>query len=270
MNKQDDYKMITSRSNPAFRQLEKIRKAPQRAEPPALFLEGLRLCADAISSGVEVQQVILSEQGAERPEIRSLVESITPVPPTILLSDYLFARLAATEEPQGIALLGTPPLTASEHVPAVADGLYLVLEGVSDPGNVGTLIRTADAFAFTAVLVMPDTASPFGDKAVRSSMGSCFHIPIITIDSIAGLRDYLDQAGLALYAADLDGSSLNSDPFTRPGALLVGNEARGISTAAREASDVVVTIPMPGQAESLNAAAAGAVLCYSLRKAFPL
>lgn len=270
MNKQDDYKMITSRSNPAFRQLEKIRKAPQRAEPPALFLEGLRLCADAISSGVEVQQVILSEQGAERPEIRSLVESITPVPPTILLSDYLFARLAATEEPQGIALLGTPPLTASEHVSAVADGLYLVLEGVSDPGNVGTLIRTADAFAFTAVLVTPDTASPFGDKAVRSSMGSCFHIPIITIDSIAGLRDYLDQAGLALYAADLDGSSLYSDPFTRPGALLVGNEAHGISMAAREASDVVVTIPMPGQAESLNAAAAGAVLCYSLRKAFPL
>ncbi len=264
------YKKISSRENPAFRKLERIRKAPQRAEPPVLFLEGLRLCADAVSSGVEVQQLILSEQAVKRPEIMSLVDLIGPEPEAFVLSDHLFARLAATAEPQGVALLCKPPLISTADAPASADALYLVLEAVSDPGNVGTLIRTADAFAFSAVLILPDTASPFGDKAVRSSMGSCFHIPVISLDSISELRSYLGQADLALYAADLAGSSLHSDPFNRPGALLIGNEAHGISEAARRACDLLVTIPMPGQAESLNAAAAGAVLCYSLRKAFPL
>ena len=186
----------------------------------------------------------------------------------LLLGDHLFERLAATEEPQGIALLCAQPLRTPEGVPADSCGLYLVLEGVADPGNVGTLIRTADAFAFSAVIVLPQTASPFGDKAVRSSMGSCFHIPIVALASVAALRAYLDRAGLALYAADLAGLPLDGQPFQRPGAILIGNEARGVSAEARQASDTIVTITMPGQAESLNAAAAGAILCYALRSAF--
>lgn len=260
---------IASRDNPAFRELERIRRAPQRAEPPLLFLEGLRLCGDARQSGVPVIRAILSESGSRRDDIRALLAGVEAADETLVLADHLFARLAATEEPQGIALLCAQPVRTPESVPADAQGLYLVLEGVSDPGNVGTLIRTADAFAFAGVLVLPQTASPFGDKAVRSSMGSCFHVPIVALADIAALRAWLDSAGLALYAADLDGVALTEHPFQRPGAILIGNEARGISAEARAASSLAVTILMPGRAESLNAAAAGAILCHALRSAFP-
>lgn len=264
------FRRIASRDNPTFRELERIRKAPQRAEPPLLFLEGLRLCADAVRSGVPVSHLIVSEQGARRTDVRelaSLAMAGSPEAELVMLADHLFGRLTATEEPQGIAMFCRQPLRALDRVPADPNGLYLVLEGVADPGNVGTLVRTADAFAFSAILILPQTASPFGDKAVRSAMGSCLHVPIIALDSVSALRGWLDQAGLALYTADLSGRPLTDRPFTRPGAILIGSEAHGVSQEARAACDTLVTIPMPGQAESLNAAVAGAILCYSLRNA---
>lgn len=263
-------KRIDSRENPVFRQIDRFRRNKGGADDGVLFLEGLRLCQDAVLSGVRTIRVILSETAVGRKEVQSFLDSVHADEETVLLSDRLFSALAGTESPQGVALLCEKPLIRPDQVAALPDGLYLVLEGIADPGNVGTLIRTADAFAFDGVLLLPQTASPYNDKAIRSSMGSCFHVPLISLPDLDALADYLKKAGLALYAADLSGISILNEPFDRAGAILIGNEAHGISPEARRLCDRLVTIPMSGRAESLNAAAAGAILCHELRRAHPL
>jgi len=260
-------KRIESRENPVFRQIDRIRRQNGGAEDGILFLEGLRLCQDAVQSGVRVIRVILNEAAFERKEVQEFLTAVSPEEETVLLSERLFSALAGTNHPQGIALLCEKPLISPDQLAARPDGLYLVLEGVADPGNVGTLIRTADAFAFDGILLLPQTASPYNDKAIRSSMGSCFHVPLISLPDLSALDAYLKKAGLALYAADLNGISILEEPFDRAGAILIGNEARGISAEARLLCDRLVTIPMPGRAESLKAAAAGAILCHELRRA---
>lgn len=259
-------KHIESRENPAYRRIDQIRRQKGPADEPLLFLEGFRLCQDAIESGVKVRQIILTAKLLQRPDVQTLLQQAAPEEETLVLAEHLFDRLADTDNPQGIALLCRHPLLASGQKKAQSLGLYLALEGVADPGNVGTLIRTADAFAFHGVLILPGTANPFGDKAIRSSMGSCFHLPVIQMADLASMRDWLAGAGLALYAADMEGISVFENPFDRHGAILVGNEARGLSDEARAICDRLVTIPMPGRAESLNAAAAGAILCHELRR----
>lgn len=261
------FKRIESRDNPVFRQIDRIRRQKGGPDNGVLFLEGLRLCQDAVLSGVRTLRVILSEVAVGRTEVQTFLDHVSPEEETVLLSDRLFSSLADTENPQGIALLCEKPLIRPDQLAARPDALYLVLEGVADPGNVGTLIRTADAFAFDGVLLLPKTANPYNDKAIRSSMGSCFHIPLISLPDLEALDAYLKKAGLLLYAADLNGLSILDEPFDRAGAILIGNEARGISPEARQICDRLVTIPMPGRAESLNAAAAGAILCHELRRA---
>jgi len=259
-------KKIESRENPAFRRIDRIRRHKSPGDEHLLFLEGVRLCVDAIRSGVPVRQMIISETASIRPEVQEMLTQVIAEEETLLLSDRLFSLLADTGQPQGVAMLCARPALHLEQSAAKPDGLYLVLEGVSDPGNVGTLIRTADAFSFDAILILPQTASPFNDKAMRSSMGSCFHLPLIEMPDLTAVRHFVDTAGLSLYAADLDGDSIMDKPFDRPGALIIGNEAHGISDQARQICDRLVTIPMPGLAESLNAAAAGAILCHELRR----
>ncbi len=259
-------KHIESKDNPSYRRIERIRRQKPADDDSMLFLEGLRLCRDAIGSGVAIHQLILAQRASLRPDILDLVRQVSPDEETLELADHLFDRLTETKHPQGIAMLCHRPAVSSDQAESRPDGIYLALEGVADPGNVGTLVRTADAFGFDGVLVLPGTANPFSQKAIRSAMGSCFHIPIIQMTDLAALRSWLAGSGLSLFAADLSGESILEHPFDRPGVILIGNEAHGISDAARDACDRLVTIPMPGKAESLNAAAAGAILCHELRR----
>jgi TrmH family RNA methyltransferase len=260
---------IDSRDNAVFREMQRLRQVQKAQEPNVIFLEGVRLCGDAVMSGVSVVRLVLTERAAGLPAVQNILGSLPDETDTILLSDRLFALLSDTKTPQGIAIFCVPPLLTTIDQPADPNGLYLALEGVQDPGNLGTLIRTAAAFAFQGVLLLPGTVSPFNEKTLRSTMGACFHIPLIQVPDVASLRDYLHKADLKLYAADLAGQSSHAAPFDRPGALLIGNEAHGLSDQARELSDQLIHIPMPGRAESLNAAAAGSILCYELRRAFP-
>jgi len=128
------------------------------------------------------------------------------------------------------------------------------------------MIRTADAFAFSAVILSNNSVDPFNDKAIRASMGSCFHVPIIRAGSTADICLIIKRMGVQLIASHLDGNSIEDTRISFPAALVIGNEAWGISDECLRECDTIVKIPMPGSAESLNAASACSILSYVLTK----
>ena len=140
--------------------------------------------------------------------------------------------------------------------------MYLVCEDTSDPGNLGTMIRMADAFDFSAVILTDGTVYPFNEKAIRSSMGSCFHIPIVFYKTIEEICFHLNKMGVQLIASHLSGELLPAVAFTFPCAVFIGNESRGLTDTCRELCDISVKIPMTGRAESLNASHAASILGY--------
>lgn len=270
-------KRIDSRDNKSYRQLAELRQPRKVRASGLVFLEGLRLCADALQSGAVPVFALLSDMAADLPACRDLLSGLPADIEQLRLPDHLFASLCDTRQPQGIALVCRSPLLEQPAGPPSATGLYLVAEEIQDPGNLGTMIRTADAFAFDGVLLTAGTVFPFNEKVMRASMGSCFHIPLLALPDIAAANAWLATAGqpVPLLAADpagldiidgTDGSDCRRAGLPVPAALIIGNEARGLSAEARALCSRLIRIPMPGRAESLNAASAAAILCYELMR----
>ena len=140
--------------------------------------------------------------------------------------------------------------------------LIVVLAGLQDPGNVGTLLRSAEAFGATGALLLPGTASPWNPKALRASAGSAFRVPAIQANDEEALAQLARHHVLAIAAIPREGTPLEAAPLARPSALLIGNEGAGLSQRLTTAAQHRITIPMPGNVESLNAAIAGSLLLY--------
>ncbi len=262
-------KRIESRDNRTYRQLADLRQPRVSREQGLVFLEGLRQCADALQSGARPVYALLSDQAAGLPVCRDLLADLPATTEQLELPDHLFRTLCDTRQPQGIALVCRSPLLEQPDGPPAANGLYLVAEEIQDPGNLGTMIRSADAFGFDGVLMTTGTVYPFNDKVLRAAMGSCFHIPLLALPDITAIAEWL-AAGpcpVPLLAADPNGTDCRPDRLPVPAALVIGNEARGLSAEARRICSRLVRIPMPGRAESLNAAAAAAILSYELMRA---
>ena len=270
------FKSITSRENPAYRQLKVLRE-PRKARKAGLILvEGFRQVEEALAAGLVPQWLLVTDEALHHERWPQLLEQLRSAPDfpgdcqLVRLSDRLFADLAATKTPQGVAIVAASPVLLAvadgpDLAPPDREGLYLVLEAVQDPGNLGTMIRLADAFAFSAVVLAGPTADPFGEKALRAAMGSTFHVPVMTFPSIEHAAAWLSLGDITLLAADLAGEVLTSAAtLPHSAALLIGNEGSGLSEQALALANRRIRIDMPGRAESLNAAAAAAILCHAL------
>lgn len=260
---QPENREITSRDNPTYRYIRTLHDRKTAMSEGLVFIEGVRLCEDALISGMRPRYIVSS---SERKALASLWcerFDVCQSASYYQFADPLFAKLGSTKNPQGIALVIEAPDYA-KSIPSRGRDLYLILESVADPGNLGTIIRTADAFDFTAVILSGDSTDPYGEKAIRASMGSCFHIPIVSIPDISEVCMLLEQNGVQLIASDLRGDSLNSATIQLPCAVVIGNEARGITDTCANLCHYRVKIPMPGKAESLNASSAASVLAYEM------
>jgi len=247
-------------------------------EAEVVGVEGPHLVETALSSGVEVSAVLISESGARH--LEKLGKSIPASARLLSTSDRLFAQVAATEMPQGIAALVRPRrATFDDLVSGVP--LLLVMAGVQDPGNVGTLLRTAEAFGASGAIACSargtGTADPFGPKAMRASAGSALRLPVLRGVAAPVLLAQLRVAGIRVYASAPDAEAADGAPvpvapwqvnWRQASALLVGNEGAGLPADLLRSSDGVVCIPQAAvreagaRVESLNAAIAGAILLY--------
>jgi TrmH family RNA methyltransferase len=263
---------ISSRANPRVKQLRAAFAGQARLSGGLAAIEGEHLLLEAKRSGLAFKTIFLSQRTSPPEWLPRSVELIT-------LSDEVFSSVVDTQSPQGIAALLVPPtwhLESAFPPKSTHARLILIAAGLQDPGNLGTLIRSAEAFAASAVLTTPGTVSQWNQKALRASAGSVFRIPVIssTLDDLAALK----SRGLHLYAAapadpNSTSLSLTEADLTQPCALMIGNEGSGLTPDLLHLADTRLSIPTPGPVESLNAAIAGSLLLYEAsrqRTASPL
>ena len=242
---------ITSRTNPRIQRARSLRESKYRKETGCHFIEGDKLVREALTSGAQLETVFVREGYAG--------EASFPCE-TVLVTDGVMAALSTAGTPQSLcAVARTPAL----KMPNAFAGTVLLLENVQDPGNVGTLIRTADALGAGAVILSSQCADPFSPKTLRASMGSVYHLPVWVSDIPAALRA-LNEQGYTCLCGHLRGSEV-LPPKPDKMALLVGNEGNGVNDEAA-ALCYAYRLPMPGRAESLNAAVFGAIMLYELTR----
>lgn len=263
------YRIVQSKQNVRLKDLRRALSHPGRdrrsmagGNGPALAgIEGPNLLEEALRAGLRIPCVFVA-QGAELLIERLALPAETEV---LLVPREVLVSALSTETPQPVAALVEPPNWAWAEVfnsQTNAAPLIVVLAGLQDPGNLGTILRSAEAFGARAILSLPGTVSAWNPKAVRASAGSVFRIPLVETSAeecFARLR----AAGIKIWTTAIHGAgSADRINLAGPVALLIGNEGNGVPQALAELADGAVTIPCPGPVESLNAAAAVSVLLY--------
>lgn len=244
---------ITSRKNPLMEHLRRLDGAAYRRKSGDFLCDSPKLVEEAVRHGVTVTCVVVSE-GVDFPDGLGADVRRVVVPPEVM------ASVSPLKTPQGmVAVCKLPQTSVPETLP---EGRYIVLDGVQDPGNVGTVLRSADAFRCTGAVLLHGCADLYGVKTLRASMGAVFRLPVYTMDA-STLRRLLTAAGLPLYGAALREDTVDVRcRDLRRCAIAVGSEGRGLSEEVLSLCDETLRIPMSPQCESLNAAAAAAVLLW--------
>lgn len=255
-------------------------KGPDPAKNEPIGIEGPKLVEEALRSGLKVEALLMSESGERdaAPILKAASGSEAGIPRSQILktSDKLFESVSGTEAPQGVAALFRQPgwgLDDVLHGVGAMRGnspLVVVLAAIQDPGNVGTILRSAEAFGATGAIATRGTADPWSPKALRASAGSTLRLPLLRGMAIPVLLAQLRIAGVKIYAAssvhnghagEASESSVRAD-WREPAAIFVGNEGAGLPAEITRAADTVISIPTSDAVESLNAGVAASIVLY--------
>ncbi len=218
---------------------------------------------EALRAEVPVEQLLVAAE-PETPRLAAVLSAARGRGiPIVDVAAHVLAAVSEVETPQGVVAVVRRPPAALEPLLARPDLLLLLVDRVQDPGNLGTMIRTADAAGASAVVLLPGTVDPQNAKVVRATMGSLFHLPVVEWPG-ERVRAALRERGVRLVATDAAGAvDFRDADYRRPLAIAVGNEGEGLSPEWRAVADVVVRIPIAGAAESLNVAVAAALVLYA-------
>ena len=250
--------MISSKSNAKIKNVKKLlNSAKERRLQSVLVIEGLRLVREAAPEMGE--QLFLSESLAKTGEFdTSLYKNVE------IVSDEVFRSLSDTVTPQGVLAVVKQPSWTLEQLSFENGCRLLLLDDIQDPGNLGTILRTAEAAGVNMVIMSEGCADIFNPKVIRSTMGSIFRLPFVT-DDLVSVIEMLKTEGVTVYGAALEGSSdYREVEFSEKTAIVIGNEGNGISGNVLNAVNEKIRIPMKGQIESLNAAVSAAILLYHI------
>lgn len=241
--------MITSRSNIQIKKIRKLLSSAKERKASGLFVtEGLRLTGEVPE---ELMDSVYISSGLKA-DVSWLKNAET-------VDKDIFESISDTVNPQGILAVVRQP---EWEVKYNGRGKVLLLDGIRDPGNLGTIIRTAEAAGVDAVFMSPDCVDLYNPKVIRSTMGSIFRVPVVSSDLICVIGG-LKNAGRKVYGTSLAASKSFREADLSEAAIVIGSEANGISDAVAEAVDENIMIPMAGQVESLNAAVSAAILMFS-------
>ena len=259
--------MITSTSNTRIKRLVNLKKKRKLRDEESIFLvEGIRMFRELPVD--RVKQVFVSETayqryGTELPE-KGITEQDRRL---VVVSDSVFRSMSQTKTPQGLLAVVERYHYTMEDLISVMDkrengNTFLVLESIQDPGNLGTIVRTAEAADVTGIIIGGDSCDIYNPKVVRSTMGTIFRVPFVYVDDPAKAVDRLKEHGIVVYGAHLDGCDLYAGKLKRNNAFLIGNEGNGLTDELSSKADRLLRIPMAGQVESLNAAISATLLAY--------
>ena len=250
--------MITSTANAQVKNLAQlIKKSKARTEQGVYVVEGIKMFQEAPAE--EIVKAYISEDLFEK---GTLAESLEGISYEVLKND-VFNHVADTKTPQGILCVMKQKKYTLDQLTKGDSPLLLVLENLQDPGNLGTMMRTAEGAGVTGVLLSRGCVDIYNPKTIRSTMGSIYRVPFLYTDDLLGAMDELHAKGICTYAAHLKGKGYyDEESYQKPTAFLIGNEGNGLSDELSDKAKQYIKIPMEGKLESLNAAVAAAILMY--------
>lgn len=247
--------MITSKSNVRIKQIQKLQASRKsRVESGLFVVEGLRIFRE-VPKDMLVMTYLTESFLVKYPDLVGDLEYE-------LVSDLVMKAISDTQNPQGILAVVKQPVWAFDQVVGGASPCLIVLENLQDPGNLGTIIRTAEAAEVTGLILSHDSVDIFSPKVVRSTMGSIFRMPFIYEENLFNMVEMLHDRGIDTFAAHLSGQNFYEQDYNSKCAFLIGNEGNGLTEALTQLAAHKIKIPMGGKIESLNAAIAATVLIY--------
>ena len=277
--------IISSKDNKRIKYLRSLlEKGSARKKNRQFIVEGIKLVDEALVYG-KVCEIIISESLYEEIILggliknalladngKNLIDYVNEGNSTTVVSDAVFKTVSETINPQGVVAVVAMPEYEILNEECLAQTYnktgkikLLILEDTADPGNLGTIMRTAEAAGVTGVIMGRGTVDIFNPKAVRSTMGSIFRLPFIYVEDVRETIRELKKYGISFYAAHLKGKQSYKDvKYSDKAGILIGNEARGLSPETAELADIYIIIPMQGKVESLNAAVAAALMMYEI------
>lgn len=254
---------ITSPSNPLIKRLRSLDRKKHRLETGLFLAEGARLIDQALQKNWQIDTLIVSTSGRERPAIEALMQRTAGTGARLVeVPDRIASSLARKDNPQSVlAAIQQKPMP----LPAIkteSNRDWIGLYRVRDPGNLGTILRTADCAGAAGVVLIEQCCDPYSVEAVRASMGSLFDVPLARA-SFSEFDTWRKEAGMSMVAASMHGQTPHTEiDFSKPSVILMGNEQSGLPEAVEHSCDHLCRIPMRGGADSLNLAQASAILIY--------
>lgn len=262
--------MITSETNAQIKDFIKLQKSARHRRKSRLFVaEGIKLVRESAHYG-KLRRVYISEQLWKqewdgKPE-RELAKEFSVSGGTVgveLVSEPVFRQMSETVTPQGILGVVEMPEYSQEEILSDASRLFLLLDDLRDPGNLGTILRTSEGAGMSGVILSRGCVDLFNPKVVRATMGAVFRVPFVYVEDLPRTVETMQEQGIAVYGTMMEGSRIYDQvDYRQPVGIVIGNEANGISPAVMERLTGRIRIPMAGKLESLNAAVSAAVVMY--------
>lgn len=252
--------LITSKDNEIVKHIRKLKDKKERNEYGEFIVEGWKMLEEAINEGVNIKTVVVCDDCCEvnKPEEKVLYEVAKEN--IIYVTEKIFKLISDVMTPQGVlAIIEKPQELKIDY----KDELFLILDNIQDPGNLGTIIRTADSINLKQIIVPKGSADAFNPKVVRSSMGAIFRVKVIEVEDLAKTVKDLKKHNIKIYATDLKTDKSIYDVNYEKSAIVIGNEANGVSEKILDLADERIKIPMSGKTESLNAAVATGIILYN-------
>jgi TrmH family RNA methyltransferase len=255
--------VITSNKNQILKETKSLKLKKSRDDRNQFFIEGTRIFEEALASNCRVSSVFFSETFSESDYAKGLQkEPRLKNVPIHIVADKIFDEISDTENPQGILCVIDKIIWNDKEILQGSE-FFILLESIQDPGNMGTIIRTADAAGADAIILSKKCVDIYNPKVLRATMGSVFHIPILLDVDTTQTINVLKDAGVKVFASHLEAKKEYFEVnLTGKIAVIIGNEANGISEEVAVLADELIKIPMPGDAESLNASVAAAIIAF--------
>jgi RNA methyltransferase, TrmH family len=254
---------ITSRDNSLLRQARAVRDGK---EDELIFIEGLRLCVEALRSNLALEAVIASEELIRKPQASEPFAELSKASRRVAtVSEKLLESISYTKTPQGIVVLAQRPEASQQRLEATLTNtaLLVLLHQINNPVNVGAILRTAEAAGATGIITTKNTSDPFSAKSLRGAMGSAFRMPIWRDTLFDEAVNWCRARKIILVGTDADSSTRHTDfNWTRSSTLVLGPESTGLADAELRTTDQTVKIPMQGEVESLNVSVAAGIILY--------
>jgi TrmH family RNA methyltransferase len=268
--------MITSRDNPRVKHVKKLnRKAKSRRQEKLFVAEGERIISETpfsllrelyVCDTYQKQEAVNRAHSRMQEKLEAVMEKAKEKGILEVVTEDVFAEMSDTEHPQGVlAVIEQPSYQLKDLMTDVP--LLMILEDIQDPGNLGTIFRTAEGAGVSGIIMSRGTVDLFSPKVVRSTMGSIYRMPFLVAEDLPEMIRSIKGEGVRLYAAHLEGKQYHDGfAYTGPSGFMIGNEGNGLSRELTDYADDLLRIPMGGQLESLNAAMAAGILMYEANR----